>query len=57
MSKYVTIGSFFLSLTIATTLTYLWGLINSIQIITYLTQLNAFVPSNVASFYKSVDDL
>ena len=57
VSKVMTVGTFFVNLALASSLSYLWGLINGIQIISYLPFFNTMVPANVISFYSFINDL
>ena len=53
----VTVGTFFINIALATSLSYLWGLINAIQIISYLPEFNTMVPANVVSFYSFLNNI
>lgn len=56
-SKVISVGTFILNTALATSLSYLWGLINGIQIISYLPYFNTMVPANVISFYEFINDM
>jgi hypothetical protein len=56
-SKVMSVGTLLINLALATSLCYLWGLLNSIQIISYLTSFNTMVPANVISIYQFIYDM
>lgn len=56
-TNILTISSFAVNAALATSLSYLWGLINGIQVISYLTFFTTMVPANVSSFYEFLNDL
>ena len=55
--KVMSAGTFILNSALSISLSYLWGLINSIQIISYLPFFNTMVPANVISFYNFLNDM
>ena len=48
------IGSFVFNLAMSSSLGALWEAINSIQIISHLTDFNAYVPANSDAFHKAL---